>query len=347
MHQLARRKVLLWGGAIAGGALLPAKIGLDWYAYDEAVNHFAYPGDESPIVTLGYDGIAAADLPHAESGTLIYAGLGQHPEVARKMAQKLAAATYKDRRVSYNEYAGQGLRVDNQADEYEALEETVTELDLFLNSMGSITWANAMGEKHRRFMEASSVQAARQVSNQRNPHAPVRLRTVTFCSSPFDAHDVYQETAVRAIAGLGLNGTLTEKFLAKMVLNINSDRNYRDFKELLEAASQETFDALPPKMWASQVFQLGTTSIKDFASAYRGAITPDTLVLYLRPKRGSDDRVVKVDQAQARMGRFFTEQFNTDFKVVEMPGAGHADIDKACECAQFEDLLNAKSGFSI
>jgi hypothetical protein len=346
-RQLSRRKVLVGGSLVLGAALAPVGVVSAWNAVDDAVNSMVYPGTESPIVTLGYGRTPARKILYAEEAANIYAGLGQRAETAHKMAVKLAGTPYNGKRLSYNEYANQGLDVENQTDEYEDLEQTLFEEHVFCNSMGSVTWANVMGKKHERAVNAAQGSAIKLAGNQPNPHAPRHLKTLTFCGSPLDSNDVYQSKAVKIISDLALNGTLTEKFLTKLVLAIRSNKDYGGIKDMLESAANDAFDALPPKMWASQVCQLGATGIQSFVNSYAGAIDKDTLVMYLRPIDPRADSVVKVDQAAGRIGHFFSDNFGCKFQEIMLKDAGHADIDRACECAQFEDLLNAKSGLHI
>jgi hypothetical protein len=346
-HQLIRRKVLIAGGLATAAVLLPIRLGLDWYTADECINDLAYPGTGSPITTLGYDNMPADELPHIPEAANVYAGLGQRPDIARKMATKLADAPYKGRRLSYTEYAGQGLDMDDLTNEYEALEGTLDEMHVFCNSMGSITWASIMGNKYQRLRQAQANRSASYAGNQLNPYSPKHIKTLTFCGSPFDVDDTYQANVVKVISELGMSGTLTEKFLAKLVLAVGSEKKYHGFKHMLETVADATFDELPPKMWASQACQLGTTAIDTFAGSFGGAITRDTLVMYLRPRDSRGDTVVKIDQASSRIGRFFTQTFGCQYQEILMKDAGHADIDKVCVCPEFEDLLNANSGYKI
>ena len=344
MRSLSRRRFMIGAGVITGLALAPVELGAAWNALDNAANSIAYPGTESPIATLGFEGTGAPDVPHVASGLNIYPGLGQVPATARKIALKLANV-YPDETISYNQYAAQGLQTPNQADEYERWQGMVDEAEIFCNSMGSVTWANVMGEMHTRALAARGATAL--TAAKTNSHQVKPIKTLTFCSSPFDADDVYQSKAVKLITEHALSGTLTEKFLVKLGTAIGSSKDYSGIKQMIEIAADNTFDQLPPKMWASQIAQLGSSNVGMFASSYAGAVNHDTLVMYLRPKNAADDRVVKVAQAAEKMRDFFTGTFGCKFVSLEMEGASHADIDKACQCAQFEDLLQAKSGLHI
>lgn len=346
-RRASRRQVLMGGALAVGTLLIPAGAVAATNILDEAVNHMVYPGTESPILTIGYGDTPAKDLPYAPEAANVYAGLGQRPEVAHKMAVKLAGSPYDGKRLSYTAYAAQGLDVPNMTDEYEDLESTLDAQHVFCNSMGSVSWANVMGEKYQRLLAARPHNQLAVADDGSNPHAPKPIKTLTFCGSPFDVEDVYQAEAVKLISHYGLSGTMSQKFLAKLVLAINSNHQYRGIKNMLETAAQDTFDALPPKMWASQICQLGATSVGSFMRSFAGAITPDTLVMYLRPVDPRGDSVVKVEQASKRIGEFFTQNYGCQFEEVMMKDAGHADIDKACECPQFEDLLLAKSGLHI
>jgi hypothetical protein len=349
-HQMAglSRRRFIMGAALAVGAVaLPIEVAGTIYAIDETVNDLIYPGTKSKIVTLAHEDVTARDLSYIYSGTLELAGLGQRPETARRMAEKLGKAPYKNDRMSYVEYASQGVRIDDLTDEFEDFESSVGYLDLFCNSMGSITFANIMGEKRRRLVAEQPGATSVVDRPTRGRHAPKPIRTLTFCGSPFDVEDTYQATAVKAISGYALSGTMTEKFITKLALATSANPRYAGLKEMLEVAGRDTFDKLPPKMWASQIAQLGTTSIASFMRSYEGAITPQTQIIYLRPKDPAGDRVVRVEQASARIGQFFTTNFGARFKSVEMTGAGHADIDRACECAEFRDLLEGNSGYPI
>lgn len=342
---VSRRNFLLAAGSLTAAALLPLKAATDWHLADEVLNDLIYPGGASPMVTLGYDQIPIGQLPYAPEAATVYAGLGQRPEIARRMAIKLADGPYKGQRLSYTEYAAQGINVDNLAAEYQDLEATAGGLHLFFNSLGSIIGANAMYARQR--LAGHTLPVPRQVDRQNGAPFVRPIKTITYCSSPFDVDDTYQATAVKLIGRHNLSGTLTEKFLAKMVLAIGSEQRFGNFRQLLESASQATFDELPPKMWASQIRLLATTSLRSLSSAFEGAVTPETLVLYLRPRRADGDTVVKVDQASRRIGQFFTRRFGCQFKEVVMEDAGHADIDKACECPEFQDLLSENSGYRI
>lgn len=337
---ITRRAMLGYG--LAGAALAAvggvAKTTSELMSVDQMAADFLYRGTETSYPSLAAGPIHAGIGQHRVSDrVMVHGGIGQTGRRCRQLAELLGQGAYRDRRLHYSDPAPEGVDLGQAVEAYARLQDSAIYMDEVCVSMGLL----ARTSIHLRQAENYRLQNGKPLPAA--TPAVGAIASLTILNSPTMGLDsVYHGEAIKDLLSLweDREAHLSDKFAVK-ALDKLINRHERDLKGALCGAARELFDALPPKMWLSQMRQIRDVHLLSLAQSgqLQGFIGPWTRVLYVR---SDNDRVVKNNES-CEAAEEMAALSEASFSVVTMYDAGHANVARLAQDWAYKKWVGART----
>lgn len=294
------RKFVMLGGAMALA-----------YAADYLATRRLWKGE--PEIIANEPASAGEILPER---WLVMPGHGQHdPRPLTQVLQDNGVAEAKA--LSGFRYSQKGFSVERIGSKVVELSRTAERLSVFGNSMGSVTF----------------FEAVRRLPEEERASLPP-LGRVVLNSSPFDIYDARDARLAKFITAAHFPASLSGKMMLGTVDRWrNSQVSIKELAGGVVESSRVTLDPLSPRTWMQQTRFLVSTAQRNLLrdiDSLAGIVTHKTQAIFCLPDREDADKTIKDRQAYAKWSEFFGH-FGVDLQLLYLENAEHADIVRASQ----------------